>query len=612
MKRLAFILQMLVCSFITTAQQTNVDSLRNLITIAKPDTNKVLLLINLSDLYTWRKPDSCIIVGKQGLTLASKLHYYKGVATLKYIMGTASWILGNYYQADKMLLEALKYAESSNDTVLITNLYTSITSNKRDKGDYRDALAYSFKAYQLCKSCDLFKVKIGSIYLEMDMIDSALYYLKSGPAWGYSLWLLGKAYDKRGDSKTAYKYYLQSISDEVANGNSLKDISNVYSSLALLFKKENRIDSCTYYAKKAYNTAHEIYYTKGMWETALLLSTVYEKTNPQEALRYFKIATAAKDSLFNLQKTMHFLNEDFNVQFQKQKDEINKTNFENKIRIYMLLAALGFFLVIAGIQWRNNKQKQKTNTLLQEEKYKVETTLSQLKNTQIKLIESEKEQMRAYHEKELLQLEAKALRAQMNPHFIFNCMNSIKALIQQKEEEKAIIYLTTFSKLIRTIFQNSDKKEISLFDEIETCMLYTQLESMRFGNKLSYNFCIDKVIDLKSVMIPALIMQPFIENAIWHGIMPKEAGGNLTVTLKRENEVIQCIIDDDGIGREISMRNKFKKYPTTHQSKGMYLTQTRIDLDNLLNYRNASIKIIDKKNIEGNAEGTSVVIEFSL
>jgi len=136
----------------------------------------------------------------------------------------------------------------------------------------------------------------------------------------------------------------------------------------------------------------------------------------------------------------------------------------------------------------------------------------------------QEERQKAVHEKRLWELEALALRAQMNPHFIFNCMNSIKSLIQQKEKDKSIEYLNAFSKLLRTIFQNSDKKEISLLDEIETCKLYTQLESMRFGKKLSYAFNVDESLDLKSIRVPAFIIQPFIENSIWHGIMPKEDG----------------------------------------------------------------------------------------
>ena len=187
-------------------------------------------------------------------------------------------------------------------------------------------------------------------------------------------------------------------------------------------------------------------------------------------------------------------------------------------------------------------------------------------------------------------------------------MNSIKLLIQQKEEDKAINYLTTFSKLIRTVFQNSDKREITLYDEIETCKLYTQLESMRFADKFSYAFSIDETIDLKLLMVPALVIQPFIENAIWHGIMPKEDGGCVKVIIKRNGENVLCIIDDDGIGIETSKQNKFKA--DAHESKGVHLTQSRIDLDNLINQRNASLEIVDKKDEHNISSGTKVILTF--
>lgn len=221
------------------------------------------------------------------------------------------------------------------------------------------------------------------------------------------------------------------------------------------------------------------------------------------------------------------------------------------------------------------------------------------------------EQLKVRYEKELLELEAKALRAQMNPHFIFNCMNSIKSLIQKNEQEKAITYLTIFSKLIRTVFQNSDKREITLFNEIETCRLYTQMESMRFDNKFDYRFNIDPTLDLKSIMVPALIIQPFIENAIWHGIMPKQDGGMVSVTVDKTDHTIHCIIDDNGIGRDISKQNKFYAKDGSHESKGEHLTQARLDLDNLLNERSAKIEIIDKKNENNISVGTTVIVSFN-
>ena len=126
-------------------------------------------------------------------------------------------------------------------------------------------------------------------------------------------------------------------------------------------------------------------------------------------------------------------------------------------------------------------------------------------------------------------------------------------------------------------------------------MLYTQLEGMRFGNKFSYEFCVDETLDLKSVMVPALIIQPFIENAIWHGIISKEGRGNLQVTLKREKDVVWCIVDDDGVGREMSRRNQSESNITRHQSKGTRLTQTRLDLDNLLNNRDALLQALSDR-----------------
>src|SRR5688572_18713888 len=168
------------------------------------------------------------------------------------------------------------------------------------------------------------------------------------------------------------------------------------------------------------------------------------------------------------------------------------------------------------------------------------------------LEQKESEKLKAKFEKDLLELEAKALRAQMNPHFVFNSLNSIKSLINKNENAHAAEYLTTFSKLIRTLFQNSDKREISLHEELETCRLYTQIEKMRFGKKVDFKFDIDTSIDLKDVKVPALILQPFIENAIWHGLVPKENGGTVLVSVSATNGSIECVIDDNGIGRALS------------------------------------------------------------
>ena len=219
----------------------------------------------------------------------------------------------------------------------------------------------------------------------------------------------------------------------------------------------------------------------------------------------------------------------------------------------------------------------------------------------------EEEQAKLTMKVQMLELEARALRAQMNPHFIFNCLNSIKSLIQDGQKDKSVTYLTTFSKLIRNLFNNADKKEISLYDEIETCKLYLQLEAMRLDSKFSYNVNIDETIDLKSIRIPALIIQPFIENAIWHGIVPKGNVGTVSLDVSKRNGDVEIIVDDNGIGRESSGQNKGAS-SISHQSKGVNLTQSRLELDNLLQQRKAKLETIDKRDENGKASGTKVII----
>lgn len=109
-------------------------------------------------------------------------------------------------------------------------------------------------------------------------------------------------------------------------------------------------------------------------------------------------------------------------------------------------------------------------------------------------------------------------------------------------------------------------------------------------------------------MVPALILQPFIENAIWHGIIPKEDGGEVNISISKKEDKISCMVEDNGIGREISMQNKFRGATETHQSKGLALTKARLELDNSLNERNASVEIIDKKNGNEHSEGTKVIL----
>jgi len=175
-------------------------------------------------------------------------------------------------------------------------------------------------------------------------------------------------------------------------------------------------------------------------------------------------------------------------------------------------------------------------------------------------------------------LEQQALQAMMNPHFIFNVMNSIQVYINNNDTHEANIYLSSFAKLIRMNLEISSKKNISLDEELAYLKLYLSLESLRFGERLTYGIEIDPAIDGDETMVPVLLLQPFIENAIWHGILPKTGNGHLQINISKEQQgMLKIRITDDGVGiyRPGSTESHGVK---AHISKGMKITRQRLDL----------------------------------
>lgn len=206
-------------------------------------------------------------------------------------------------------------------------------------------------------------------------------------------------------------------------------------------------------------------------------------------------------------------------------------------------------------------------------------------------------------------LEDKALRAQMNPHFIFNSLNSIKLLVMEQNNDQAVQYLTTFTKLLRGLLNNSDKSTITLHEELETCRLYLALESLRFNEGFTYSIFVEPGIDLKSVDVPPLLLQPLIENAIWHGLLPKPGERNLKINVTSQQDWICFEVEDDGIGRKASM---IKNREREHISKGMELAKNRLHLKDSLNATDTKLIITDKYGKDGEPQGTHVKVLFDI
>ncbi len=247
----------------------------------------------------------------------------------------------------------------------------------------------------------------------------------------------------------------------------------------------------------------------------------------------------------------------------------------------------------AGIFFRNWQKSTEEKLKAEEDKRNAEIELLQVKQ-------------------KTAEIEMKALRAQMNPHFIFNSLNSINKYILKNDHVNASRYLTRFAKLIRLILDNSNSKEVALSSELEALKLYIDMEMLRFTNKFTYQVFVDENVSADTLQVPPLIIQPYVENAIWHGLLHKESSGWLAISVMKSNDnMLQCTIEDNGIGRKKAKEMKSKS-ANANKSLGMKLTQERISMLNQHTSLNASIQIIDLADSNGEPTGTKVILKIPI
>jgi LytS/YehU family sensor histidine kinase len=203
------------------------------------------------------------------------------------------------------------------------------------------------------------------------------------------------------------------------------------------------------------------------------------------------------------------------------------------------------------------------------------------------------------------------LRQQMNPHFIFNTLNSIQYYMYQHDKLATNNYLTKFSSLMRKVLENSQHTHVPIRDELDALNLYLELELIRFKDKFEYMITVDEEIDTLLYKIPTMLIQPFVENSISHGVMPCEYKGLIKIDLKLEDEYLTCVIEDNGIGREAAQEKK-RRSESNHNSLGTQIVSSRLDLVNSLYGTSLKTIYTDLKNSKGEPEGTRVEIQIPI
>ncbi|GAA4466791.1 hypothetical protein GCM10023189_49440 [Nibrella saemangeumensis] len=248
-----------------------------------------------------------------------------------------------------------------------------------------------------------------------------------------------------------------------------------------------------------------------------------------------------------------------------------------------------------------SQQNERLEQQLANRTREIEAQSRLLEQQHIRQIETE-------FERKLADTEMVALRAQMNPHFIFNSLNSIKLYTIQNDSEQASDFLTKFSRLIRLVLENSRSELVSLRNELEALQLYIELEAMRFKEKLRYQISVSPEIDLQYLRIPPLLLQPYVENAIWHGLMHKPEGGTVTIEVQQpQDNLLHIEITDDGVGRQRATELKSKS-AGKHKSFGMQVTADRIRMINQLYNMQTQAQIEDLVDSYGEACGTRVTL----
>ncbi|MGZ3871464.1 MAG: sensor histidine kinase, partial [Mucilaginibacter sp.] len=324
------------------------------------------------------------------------------------------------------------------------------------------------------------------------------------------------------------------------------------------------------------------------------------------ALSTYKKYIINRDSLSNSEKDKEYARHELSFEYAKRRDSLNyaaklekkeieqiKARSADKVKqrsLYAIVVSVILLFSLSYFIFRNRLQQVRFKSELAKEK-------SEIKLKQMSF------------EKKLNDLTLASLKSQMNPHFIFNCLNSIKFYVEKNDTEAASLYISKFSKLIRNILDSARSEKVTLGAEIELIGLYLEMEQMRLKEKLQYKFDIAKNLEIDFIEIPPLLIQPYVENAIWHGLMPKERGGTIIIKVSADENHLFISITDDGIGREkaaeLKRKDKFK-----HTSHGSTLNSDRITMFNTKYKTNTEVMISDLKDEFNYARGTMVTIKL--
>lgn len=568
------------------------DSLQLLYKHTQQDTTKILLLCSIAFEYRNVNPDTCITLAQEAFEKSTHINYDKGKAWAANRIGLGYYLRGNYSIAIKHYQQAQRIFEKIDDKRGLTSCLGNIGNMYAYQNDDNLALEYYQKSLLIDEKINnqqgisMTLNNIGYIYEKKQNYAEALNHyqkslaikthLKDKRGIANSLNNIGNIYYQQKEYTLALSYQERSLQTAISIQDKLI-MTYPLNSIAQIYQQQKDYTKSIQYALQGLKIAQEI---KTLKEVNLLSQTLYEtykqEGNFQKALIYHELYKNTNDSIFNLSKAKEIIKlqtafdvERKEIAFQKQKLVVEQQRItlrsleeanRNKILALVSLGVLLCILVFGGYLFYHNRQLKSRFALLESEQ--------------------------------------RWRRTQMNPHFFFNALSAIQKFVMQAEPLKATSYIAKFARLMRQVLEQSQDDTISLAEEIETIHNYIQLQQLRFLDKFDYKLVINEDLDTENIMLPPMLVQPIIENAIEHGLADNTEKGFLEVSIQPHTaQTFSICIENTSRGIK-SISNETIK-PAQHRSFATKIIAERIDLLKKQRNLNISYQVTEKPDQTG-------------
>ena len=623
-----------LCFKKTKAQESALDSLiKAERDYTKEDSNKVKLLNNIAFNLMNSNPETGIEYAEKAIKLSLKIGDKYSLAQSYNRRGVNYMRLNQSSKALEDFQKAGKIYESIGNKSKLADIYNNIGAMYVPLSNHKqDAFLYFNKAMAIheeigdkAQQAFMF-LNIGYVYETMDSFATELKYFRkalplyeqfhfndkdamssiySGLGTTYTniaapalleIGFTGRQYD------TAMYYLQKALAMSKELGDEFGEAVNM-KSIGVVYLKQKKYAAALNYLYNSKQLSHKVGSVGAELDATYFLSERFKATrNFDSAYAYYVQYSDLHDSMNNDGTEKVLIQKEMQYNFDKKEDSLHfqnallsKNNALSKLKLrQQWLSSIGVLILLlslGGFVFYRNRNKQ-AKLILELEKER-----------------AEQKQRESEFERKVSDAALNSLRSQMNPHFIFNCLNSIKLYAVENNQDAATEYLGKFSRLMRLVLENSKSDRITLKQEIETLQLYMEMEAMRFKEKLHYEINMADNVDMDYTEIPPMLIQPYIENAIWHGLMPKEEGGTIVVSFACQDNNLEITVTDNGVGRAKAAALRSKSV-TAHKSFGMSITHQRIELINQMYKTNMSVIVNDLHDGQGNATGTEIRINI--